>query len=56
MSFVYIKNIKIISDNKPQRSVGLDLGNSSSIVSTFDDQVQHTPGTTPHPNPNPITL
>jgi hypothetical protein len=56
MSIGYLYNSLRISDNKPQRSVGLDLGNSSSIVSTFEDQVQHTPSVTPNLNPNPITL
>ncbi len=51
MSIGYLYNSLRISDNKPQRSVGLDLGNSSSIVSTFEDVTQHSPAT-----PNPITL
>ena len=50
MSIGYLYNSLRISDNKPQRSVGLDLGNSSSIISTFDDQ--HAPAA----SPNPVTL
>ncbi|WP_326992402.1 ParM/StbA family protein [Chitinophaga sp. 212800010-3] len=49
MSVGYLYNSLRISDNKPQRCVGLDLGNASSIISTFDDHAQPTTATTPNP-------
>ena len=38
MSIGYLYNSLRISDNKPQRSVGVDLGNASSIISIFDEE------------------
>jgi hypothetical protein len=47
VSIGYLHNSLRISDNKPQRCVGLDLGNSSSIISTFDDGTVHAPSIPP---------
>jgi len=37
-SIGYLYNSLRISDNKPQRSLGMDLGNSSSVISTFESE------------------
>ncbi|HVI49562.1 MAG TPA: ParM/StbA family protein [Chitinophaga sp.] len=50
ISIGYLYNSLRISDTKPQRCVGLDLGNSSSIISTFENE--HQPSVTT----NPVTL
>jgi hypothetical protein len=47
ISVGYLYNSLRISDDKPQRSVGVDLGNASSIISVFDeDKVNLSGGAT----------
>ncbi|RAJ79152.1 hypothetical protein CLV59_106213 [Chitinophaga dinghuensis] len=45
VSVGYLYNSLRISDNKPHRSVGLDLGNASSLVSYFEDESKPAPVT-----------